>query len=218
MKFLLLGILISSWGVQAACLPDSPILNNKSLLSTPSLNIDIKGIEEAATEFESQIVRELPDGQEFIINLEPHNPRINAEIIKKDTDIVVSVWGGMLGHPLMTPDTFTLLLCHELGHLLGGPPLKSRNGWSSTEGQADYYSTSFCARTFDLDEASFMDAALNLTKIYAQVTREAEPKLDSCDDSKVTRTNYGYPQVQCRLDTLMAGWRGLPRPGCWFFK
>ncbi|GEM_PF-3244925 len=215
MKNLLIGILFSSIGVQAACLPEAPFLNHKSRLM--SLNLNMKGIEEAASEFEGQILRELPTGQDLVINLEPQNPRVNAEIKKNDSEIVVSVWGGMLGHPLMTPDAFTLLLCHEIGHLLGGPPLKSRNGWSSTEGQADYYS-GICARSFEFDSARFMDAALNLTKIYAQVSNQVEPELDSCDTSLATRTNYGHPKAQCRLDTLLAGWREQPRPSCWFVQ
>lgn len=216
MNVIFLILLFMSYGVQGACLPDSDLTNKKSFAA--NLNINMKGIEEAASKFESIIVRELPKEQDFIIKLEPHNPRVNAEIIKSERDIVVSVWGGMLGHPFMTSDTFTLLLCHEIGHLLGGPPLKSRNGWSSTEGQADYYSTGNCARSFDLDEASFLEAALNLTRIYAEVTRQPMPKLESCDSSQVNRTNYGYPQAQCRLDTLLAGWRGAARPRCWFFQ
>jgi len=210
MNALILIFLFSISGSQAACLPDS--LLTKSTL----MNMDIKGIEEAVADFESTMVQEIPRDHEFIIKLEAHNPRINAEITKIDRSIVLSVWGGMIGHSLMTPDTFQLLLCHELGHLLGGPPLKSKNGWSSTEGQADYFSGS-CIKNLGLSEEEFLEAALNLGKIYAQVTGQAEPSLTRCDESSVTRTNYGYPQVQCRLDSILAGWKEQPRPGCWYF-
>ncbi len=39
------------------------------------------------------------------------------------------------------------VLCHEVGHRLGGPPFKtseSERGWSSTEGQSDFYAASVC--------------------------------------------------------------------------
>jgi hypothetical protein len=67
-----------------------------------------------------------------------------------------------------------------------------------------------------LDEDSFFSALKNLTAIYAEVAREPIPKLDTCDERKVERTNYGYPSVQCRLDTMLAGWNLGPRPNCWF--
>lgn len=206
-------LLFVSFGVQAACLPDSEFNDQKRV---QSFSFAMKGIEEAAQNFESKITSDLPPELELVINLEPQNPRVNAEIIKDDKNIVVSVWGGMLSHPLMSGDTFVLLLCHELGHLLGGPPLKSRNGWSSTEGQADYYSSLNCVKDFGWDEATFIKAALALTKIYAEVTRVPGPDLNRCDETKVTRINYGYPVAQCRLDTLLAGWRNEKRPACWY--
>lgn len=210
MNAIILILLFSISGSQAACLPDS------LLPKTNHLKMDIKGIEEAVATFESTMVQEIPRDHDLIIKLEAHNPRVNAEITKIDRSIVLSVLGGMIGHALMTPETFMLLLCHEVGHVLGGPPLKSKNGWSSTEGQADYFS-GFCAKNLGLEEEGFLAAALNLGKIYAQVTNQPEPNLSRCDETSVTRTNYGYPQVQCRLDSILAGWRQNSRPGCWYF-
>jgi hypothetical protein len=209
MKALLLISLLPSSGALAACLSGS--------LERPlSLTFDLRAAEDAVQEFESSIRRDLPPNASLVINLEALSPRVNAEIVKVEQSFVIKVMGGMLGHPRLTPEALKLLLCHEVGHLLGGAPLKSRNGWSSTEGQADFFSSASCARNLGYDEGAFLDAALALTRIYAEVTRQAPPRLDSCDDRQVERTNYGYPAVQCRLDTLVAGWRGRVRPGCWF--
>lgn len=95
----------------------------------------------------------------------------------------------MITQPRMDQKTKKLLLCHEMGHLLGGPPLKSRGGRPSTERQADYFKGQSCARKMLLDEGSFFSALKNLTAIYAD-----------------EKTNYGYSSVQCRLDTILAGW------------
>jgi len=168
--------------------------------------------------FESSMVRDLPTDHDLIIRLDPLNPRVNAEVLKENGYVSISIWGGMLSHAKMSPSTLLLLLCHELGHFLGGPPLKSRTGWSSTEGQADYYSTAVCLRNLGIDEGQFIGAAKALTSIYAEVVQQSEPRLDRCDETVVTRINYGYPTVQCRLDTLLAGWRGSSRPTCWFFE
>lgn len=66
---------------------------------------------------------------------------------------VVVMNGGLARHPQMTKDGFLLLVCHELGHHLGGAPkiLRGNSGlrsWSSAEGQADYFATSKCLPKF----------------------------------------------------------------------
>lgn len=196
---------------QAACLPDSYSLTN-------DVN-DYKmiAVEEVVGHFERAMLPKLPKDHNLVIRLESMSPRVNAEILKEKEVVSIIVWGGMLSHPKLSPTVLTLLLCHELGHFLGGPPLKSRNGWSSTEGQSDYYSTSECMKEIgDTTEAQFIEAAKALTSIYAQVTGQAQPSPDRCEEQSVSRINYGYPSAQCRLDTLLAGWREEPRPSCWF--
>lgn len=173
-------------------------------------------LEDTAVRFEDILRPALPG--DLTIIFEHQDDRTNAELTKAGELLTIRVWGGMLNHSLMTEDTLLLLLCHEIGHFLGGAPTKSRGGWSSTEGQADYYSSYQCARHVGLDEVSFYDSAINLTRIYASVMFSPEPRLDSCDESVVSRTNFGYPSVQCRLDTLVAGWKKLPRPQCWFWQ
>ncbi len=195
----------------AFCLPD---VQRPSL---KSLSVDKSRIaEELTTEFEKVLISELPDNYRLTIHLEPLNSRVNAEIILNGFDIGITVWGGMINHALMTKEAFWLLLCHEIGHFLGGAPLKSRTGWSSTEGQADYYSSLKCAKLLNLSEEDLIEGSLALTKIYAEVVREPEPSLDRCDERRVLRTNFGYPSVQCRLDTILSGWGAKSRPECWF--
>lgn len=58
---------------------------------------------------------------------------------------VVEMFGGLARHPLMTPEGFLLVICHEIGHHMGGAP-RYPNSELSTEGQSDYFSTSKCAR------------------------------------------------------------------------
>lgn len=216
MNVTILIFFLVSYQLQAACLPE--VNTRKSLTFHEDAQKDIRSIEEAAFHFESVVGSSLSKSHDLTVRLEQHSPRINAEIIKDGRNIVVSVWGGMLRHPFMTADSIILLLCHEMGHLLGGPPLKARDGWSSTEGQADYFSTKICSKWFQMEEDRFYKAATELSQIYAQVTNEAEPRIDQCDERMVSRINYGYPTIQCRLDTLIAGWRNHPRPRCWYVE
>lgn len=185
------------------------------MTSVPTIS-NIRSIENTVETFRSKIVQELPAEIELVVRLETLSPRINAEVERKDNELVLQVFGGMLAREELAPEVLILLLCHEFGHFAGGPPLKSRKGWSSTEGQADYYSGLRCAKLMGLDEGTFLEAALKLASIYSDVTGQPRPRLESCDPAQVGRTNFGYPSVQCRLDTLVAGWTGLERPRCWF--
>jgi hypothetical protein len=57
----------------------------------------------------------------------------------------IEVHGGLARKVQITKEGFTMALCHEIGHLLGGYPIKDYLK-SSTEGQADYYAAHVCAR------------------------------------------------------------------------
>ena len=78
--------------------------------------------------------------------------RVDAYATRDDNDnAVIVLFGGMIRHPLMTRDAVMAVLCHELGHYMGGAPRAHRGqstklSWASTEGQADYFATSKCMR------------------------------------------------------------------------
>lgn len=63
---------------------------------------------------------------------------------------VVRVLGGESRHQMMTKDIYTLVLCHEVGHHIGGLPKTYRidEGISKTtaEGVADYFAASKCMK------------------------------------------------------------------------
>lgn len=61
----------------------------------------------------------------------------------------INLYGGFPRHPAITEDGYALVICHELGHHIGGAPKKTINGkpfWASTEGQSDYFATLKCLR------------------------------------------------------------------------
>lgn len=60
----------------------------------------------------------------------------------------VTMYGGLARHPQMTEDGFAVVVCHELGHHLGGAPVKRASKWAANEGQADYFATLKCLRNY----------------------------------------------------------------------
>jgi hypothetical protein len=85
----------------------------------------------------------------FTINRLWEDPRVNAGTMRKKGEWIINLYGGYARHPKITPDGYALVICHELGHHMGGTPRKKINGtiaWPSVEGQADYFATSRCLK------------------------------------------------------------------------
>ncbi|RLA65892.1 MAG: hypothetical protein DRQ88_04075 [Epsilonproteobacteria bacterium] len=70
-------------------------------------------------------------------------PSAWAFATKKENNYTITVFGGYFNNPNITFDSLSLLLCHELGHILGGSPKRHDDEgnltWSSVEGQADFF-------------------------------------------------------------------------------
>lgn len=89
-------------------------------------------------------------GKKLVMKRLWEDPRVNAGTIRKENEIIINLYGGYARHPSVTEDGYALVICHEIGHHLGGTPRKyfegERPSWPSTEGQADYFATLKCLR------------------------------------------------------------------------
>ena len=158
---------------------------------------------------------------------------VNASASRRGSTWQVNMYGGLARRPEVTRDGFALVLCHELGHHLGGFPFSSR--WAANEGQSDYFATLSCAREIwaddDEENAKFrrtidafpkgqcdsvwssvkdqnlcyrsMEAGKSLADLLGG--SRGQVAYDTPDKKTVTRTNSRHPEGQCRLDTYMAG-------------
>lgn len=180
----------------------------------------------------------------FTIDSEWEVDWINALAYNTEDGAYIAVFGGMGRAPYMDVDAFNLILCHELGHHLGGLPQKKSSVWASAEGQSDYYATKTCLKQLWKDDQNpkqessseiknicqknFEDsfeqnicirslvAALNVTTMIAEVSEDAVPQISTPDMLEVEETELDYASLQCRLDTFVAGTLNRPRPKCWF--
>lgn len=113
------------------------------------------------------------------IELDWENPRVNASATRDaDNNPVVVLYGGMARHPELSPDGLLGILCHELGHHLGGAPKKLRGtstkrSWSSAEGQADYFASNKCLPLLfnQPSETVNLDALSNKKQVDSAETR-----------------------------------------------
>jgi hypothetical protein len=99
---------------------------------------------------------------------------------ERDTHWHVNLYGGLARHQFMTEDGYALVICHEIGHHIGGAPKKIINEkpfWASTEGQADYWATLKCLRRIFKDENN--ESYVQDLTIPPIVTQECEKSFNS---------------------------------------
>ena len=85
-----------------------------------------------------------------------NNDKPNARATQMFGTWRVEITGGLARRPELTADGFALIVCHELGHHMGGYafapttpipiPIPGIEDWAAAEGQSDYYATQVCAR------------------------------------------------------------------------
>lgn len=126
-------------------------------------------------------------GGKLKINRKWDNGTVNANATRMG-GWIVNMYGGLARHETITEDGFALVLCHELGHHLGGAPkvagMLGLNRWASNEGQADYYATLKCLRKAFLNDnntkvlKSFKNIPAYLTKSCSEAwTNKADREI-----------------------------------------
>ncbi len=88
-------------------------------------------------------------GLKFILNANWKDETVNAFATREVDSWSVHVAGGIARGKGMTKDSLALVICHEIGHHLGGAPRTFLyEGWPAAEGQADYWATSKCLKSY----------------------------------------------------------------------
>lgn len=174
-------------------------------------------------------------GGSFYIQEDWLDGAVNMWAFRLGTEYWLEIPGGMSRYILINEEAFITSICHELGHLLGGEPMR---GDISLEGQSDYYATQECVASIltvvepyrsqppnqEVDgicEDDFLckrvlKGALSLTSYYAELEGVSFPLYSKKSGVEVENTLKVHPPAQCRLDTLYAGYYREPRPACWY--
>ena len=117
-------------------------------------------------------------GATLTINRMWDTDEANSTAHRSGNSWFVDAYGGLARYAIMTPDAEMAVLCHEMGHHLGGYPKTSSvfgsNSWASNEGQADYFATMKCFRLITANDDN--SAVLSKVSIPQDVK-------DSCSTS-----------------------------------
>lgn len=165
MKRTILLSAVSAIVLGAAVIPASAS-NCPGFLPPNDLNIPVdspqaKGIGEAQFNEVLNTVERLyaptvaAEGAVLVINRKWTDGTVNASAYQSGNKYYLNMYGGLARHETITMDGFALVVCHELGHHLGGAPkLTGWSGWASNEGQSDYYANLKCLRRVFSDASS----------------------------------------------------------------
>ena len=107
---------------------------------------------------------------------------VNASAQRQGKTYKVNMYGGLARHELVTDDGFALVVCHELGHHLGGAPKigSFMSKWASNEGQSDYFATLKCfRRVFESENNLNVVSQMN---VPAEVTKSCEANFTLAND------------------------------------
>lgn len=161
---------------ESTCFPKNTRINP---VSTKSLNT----ITEA--EFTSAI-KEVKDvygpifeeqySAELVVEEKWDDETVNAYAQQFGKEWRVSMFGGLARDPLVTRDGFIAVICHEIGHHIGGQPRKGTS-WASNEGQADYFATAKCLRRVWLTQKE-----KNLSIYFSEQSDDRKLAKKACED------------------------------------
>lgn len=97
---------------------------------------------------------------------------VNASAQQSGKIWTVNMYGGLARHQLTTDDGFMMVVCHELGHHIGGAPRYNKNDWASNEGQSDYFAGLKCMRRV-LENDDNISIVSKMT-VDAEATRQCQ--------------------------------------------
>lgn len=116
-------------------------------------------------------------GKTLVVERNWENGTVNAYASQSGSTWKIAMFGGLARHETITEDGFALVVCHEIGHHIGGAPKKGGwlggSAWASNEGQADYFATLKCLRKTWREENNAA-ALANMTVPKAVVTQCSE--------------------------------------------
>lgn len=77
-----------------------------------------------------------------------NDANVNAYAERNGNIWIVKMLGGLARHGAITRDGFATVICHEIGHHIGGAPKMTeiRGQWASVEGESDYFASLKCLR------------------------------------------------------------------------
>ena len=153
------------------------------------------------------------DGENLNFKRDWNEGTVNAYAYKQDRNAFVVINGGLARHPDVTIDAVALTACHEVGHHIGGIPVKKKgpgrliNGrvikksWASNEGQADYFGVMKCFRKYIENDDNV--SIVSRMKIPSDTKRKCDEKYTSSSERAICKRSMAAGLSLTRMFTQL---------------
>lgn len=205
MKFLILVATFLAASAHASFLPRNTVYLEEQGLGEPQITEEIfkARIEKLQTTY-APVISQF--GGRLSIKGDWKSKQVNAYATQMLMFWKVIVTGSLARRPELSPDGMTLIVCHEIGHHLGGFPFSEGTPfggrWASVEGQSDYFSTFVCAKKMWKEEltenAKFRELVNTLPRLQCDTSYESDADRDLC-----YRTSVALESVIATMAALM---------------
>ncbi len=138
-----------------------------------------------------------------------YNDEVNAYAYRQGGIGHVVLLGGLIRFPAIEVEGLALVIAHEIGHLIGGPPFYPATDLSC-EGQADYYGVRNVMRVVWFG-SYYYDVTV---KSIRQMSEFFGLPPFTTADSKMTLAGCGHPPGPCRIETYNAALDLQQKPDC----
>jgi hypothetical protein len=147
-------------------------------------------------------------GGNLSVNAMWDDSTVNASANQTGDDWVVNMYGGLARRREVTVDGYIAVICHELGHHLGGfAYYPGADEWAAAEGQADYYATQACLPMLWAAEKD-VNATFR-TNVPRPVQERCDAKWNTADQQNLC---YRIGAAGQSLANLLAKLGGDPTP------
>lgn len=202
-----MGFLVSSIS-SAACFPPNKLHLTPSPLEKSNISqAKFNHIIDKAEKIYAPIIQS--HRGKLVFNRLWKDNTVNASANQDGSTWEVNMYGGLARRPEVTPDGFAMVVCHELGHHLGGYAFvnESEMTWAANEGQSDYFATHACAKELWKDEPEVNAKARETVKPFAKKVCDTNYSQQLDKDICYRTSNAGLS-----LATLLAKLRQSPAP------
>lgn len=165
-------------------------------------------------------------GRPVILDAKWESPYMGAGAVKRSDRYEIMVLGGTVRIEGFSKEAYATIICHELGHIIGGAPYQDFVGtqWSSREGQADFFAASDCLPRYykslgyseEESHAAIEQGGYDFLASmmgFSSATRDQSLERSYVELAPVSKTLRGYPSLQCRYETFR---NPNARSSCWF--
>ena len=139
------------------------------------------------------------------VNRKWTDPTVNASAQQFGTTWVVNMYGGLARHPAINVEGFALVVCHELGHHIGGAPKIAGwygSEWATNEGGADYYATMKCLREYFAEDDNAAIVAEKTIDAFAKTRCEEQFPNSEADKNVCLRMTLAGSSVALLFQDL----------------